>query len=102
MIAVIGAPSQSQFAEITGAQDDRIVLVGQVHQDLGALSGLSIFICDVMDFCVMADVLEVLTDRVMDRYFHAGDMEQIHQGSRIGMGALCRAEAWHRDSDDIF
>ena len=40
VITIIGGPSQSEFREITSTDDDGILLVGNIHQNLRALSGL--------------------------------------------------------------
>ena len=66
MIAVVGAPPQGRFAQIARSDDDTAPFVGQIHQDLGALPGLGVFIDDVMLFGVVADILKVDLTRLRD------------------------------------
>ena len=67
MIAVIGRPAQRQFGQIARANDQAAVFVGHVHQHLCALARLTVFVGHVVRVHVLADVLEVLLDRLADR-----------------------------------
>ena len=40
VISIIGGPSQSEFGEVACADNDRILLVGNVHQDLRTFASL--------------------------------------------------------------
>ena len=66
VVTIVGSPSQSEFREVTGAYDETAKLVGEIHEDLRTLTGLTIFVSDIMHLHVMSDVLEVLCDALGD------------------------------------
>ena len=55
MIAVIGGPAQSQFGHVAGADDHAAALVGNVHEHLGTLSGLTVFVGHIMAGRILLD-----------------------------------------------
>ena len=66
VITIIGGPSQGEFREVARSDDNRILLVGNVHQDLRTLTCLRVLIGDIMNFRVLADILEMLGDSLSD------------------------------------
>ena len=66
VVAVIRRPAQRQLGKIAGADDQPAVLVCQVHQHLGPLPRLGVFIGDVVVLRVLADVPEMLQNRRAD------------------------------------
>ena len=69
--------------------------VGHVHEDLGALARLRIFIHDVAVFGVVTDVLEVLHDALADVDHAHGRAELLGHDDGVGLRAVGRAEARH-------
>ena len=66
MVAVVGRPAQHQLGKVTGAHHDAVLLVSDVHQDLGALSCLGIFIGHIGHAFIMADITKMLPYRRRD------------------------------------
>ena len=56
VIAVIGGPAQSQFGHVAGADDHAAALVGNVHEHLGTLSGLTVFVGHIMAGRILLDI----------------------------------------------
>ena len=83
-----------------GDLSEKDVYKRQVHEHLGALSGLGVLIGHVMLFRVVADVGEVLLHRLADRHLAERGPEQLGKLLRVGLGAARRAEARHGDGED--
>lgn len=69
MVAAEGAPAERNLGEVAGAEHESPFGVGNIEQDLGALSGLGVFVGRVVDVGVMADVLKMLGDAFGNRNF---------------------------------
>ena len=95
VVAVIGGPAQGQLGEIAGAHHHAVRLIGHVHQHLGALAGLAVFIGHVPHGFIMADVPEMLAHSFSDVDFAEGNAQLFTQALRVGTGALCGAETGH-------
>ena len=66
VVGIVGAPSEGQFGEVACADDEAVALVGYIHENLGTLPGLGVFVGAVVDFRVVADVGKVEVHRVFD------------------------------------
>ena len=66
VIAIVGSPAKSQLRHVTGSDHHAAHLVGDIHQDLGTLSGLSVFVGHIMDRNVVADILKMTGHRRLD------------------------------------
>ncbi len=101
VVAVVGGPSQSQFRHIPGPDDQAARAVGDIHQDLGALSGLSVFIGHIMILCLLSDIPEMHRHRFFDIHF----LQRRPQGARhlagIIVGSVRGAEARHGHGRDL-
>ena len=60
MVAVIGRPAECQFGEIAGPYDESVLLVGDIHQQLGPFACLAVFVSHVVDGRIVVDVAEML------------------------------------------
>ena len=83
MVAVVGCPAERQLGEVPGADDKAAVLIGQVHQDLGALARLGVFIRHVVYHGIVANVLEMAAHRVADRHGAKIDPQKLGQLFRV-------------------
>ena len=101
VVAVVGAPAQSQLAEVPGADDKTAGGVGDIHEHLGPLPGLGVLIGDGVILRVVADVLEVAADAARDIHRAQGGPQPLRQQHRVGLGAVGGAEAGHGDGDDV-
>ena len=99
MVASIGSPTQSQFAEVARTYHETAHLVGSVHQDLGALAGLHILVSHIVRLAIVAEVAEMQFAGFADADFANCNAEALHQVERIGVGAVGRSESRHRDAD---
>ena len=100
MVAVVGGPAQRQLAQVARADHQTALHVGDVHQYLRALAGLTVFIGRRAVFGIESDVAEVLRAGVADRNFADRDAQPAHQFQRGVVGAVRGAEAGHGDADD--
>ena len=101
MVAVVGAPAQRQLTEVAGADDNAAGLVGDVHENLGALPGLAVFKGDGVVFHIVADVLEVAADTVGNVDGAQGRAHLFGKDDGVIFGAVGGAEAGHGDGDDL-
>jgi len=62
VVAIVGTPSEGQFAEVARADDQSAILVAQVHEDLRAFACLRVFVGCIVDGGVVADVGKMLCD----------------------------------------
>ena len=100
VIAVVGRPAERQLGEVPGPDDQAAVLIGQVHQDLGALARLGVFIRHVVYHGIVADVLEMAAHRVADRHGAKIDPQKLGQLFRVALGAAGGAESGHGHSQN--
>ena len=101
MVAVVGAPAVDILAEVLGADVETVALVGDVHQHLGALARLGVFIGDGIIVMRMTDVVEMLIDALGDVDHADLSAELFGHDDRVGLGARRGAEARHRAGDHI-
>ena len=102
VVAVIGAPAVRELGQVLRADVDAAVeLVGNVHENLRALTRLRVFIDDVAVFGIVADVLEM-------EHHALADVDDAHRRAKllghhdgVGLCAVGRAEARHGDGRDI-
>ena len=101
MIAVIGGPAQSQLGQITGADDQSVIFIRHIHQNLGTLAGLRIFISNVGDFFIVADVAKMLTDSLGNIDGEKRHAQMLAHFGSVGFSTDCGAETGHRHGDDV-
>ena len=101
MVTVVGAPAEGQFGQVSGADHNAVLLIGDVHENLGPLTRLGVLVGGIHHFRVVADVLEMLFHGGHYRNLTSGHTENLHQIHGVGFGAMCRAKTWHGDADDI-
>ncbi len=101
VIPVVGAPAQGQLAEVPGADDQAAVLIGDVHEHLGPLPGLGVFIGDGMVLRVVADVPEVAADALGDVHGPQGGPHLLRQEDGVVPRPVRGAEAGHGNGDDV-
>ena len=101
MVAIIGAPTQSQFRKIAGTHNDAVYHTGIVHEDLGPLPGLRILVGSIVNTGIMANVCKMLIDGRTDIDLLAGDTQGLHQLPGIPVGAVRSAKARHGHTIDI-
>ena len=100
MVAVVGAPAEGEFAEVAGADDEAAFGVGDVHQDLRALTRLGVLISNVLGDAVVPDVTEMPLDGFRDGNLAGGDAQPGHQVDRVVFRAGGGPEPGHRDAED--
>ena len=66
VVAVVGGPSESKLRQVACSDYHSIALVGNVHKQLGAFTGLRVLISHVVHVYVVADVIEVLDAGIFD------------------------------------
>ena len=71
----VGGPAQRQLAQVARADHQTALHVGDVHQYLRALAGLTVFIGRRAVFGIESDVAEVLRAGVADRNFADRDAQ---------------------------
>ena len=101
MIPVVGGPAQGQLRQVAGADDHAAGLVGDVHEHLGALPGLTVFKGDGVVLHGLSDVPEVDLHRLADVDALQGGPQPLGQLHGVVPGAVGGAEAGHGDRDDV-
>ena len=101
VVTVVGGPTQSQLRQVARAQHEAVDLVGEVHQNLGALTCLAVFIGHVVVIRIVADVLEMLSHCSGDADLMQRHAQRLDHGAGIGVSAVGGAEARHGDGMDV-
>ena len=101
VVAVVGGPAQRQLAEVAGADDQTAGLVGQIHQHLGALPGLSVLKGDGVVVHALTDVPEVDLHRLADVHALQPGAQLVGQNAGVVPGAVGGAEAGHGDGQNV-
>ena len=101
MVAVVGRPAECQFGEVAGSDHEAVLLVGDIHQQLGPFACLAVFVGHVMDGRIMVDVAEMLKAGFLDRDLFQCDAEGADEVASVSIGAVGCTEAGHRDADDL-
>jgi len=102
MIAIVRRPSERKFRHIAGSNDKPSGLVRNVHQYLGPLSRLPIFIGHVLYFRIVSNILKMLQYSLFNRNFFQCRSEFLCQFDSIIIGSVCRTKTWHRHTHDSF
>ena len=102
VIGVVGAPAESQFGQVAGAEHQPTDLIGHIHEDLGAFPRLGIFIGDIVQRLGVADVGEMTAHRAIDGNDPQLDAEEFGQAFGIPPGAGGGAETGQGQGDDPF
>lgn len=76
-------------------------LIGHIHEHLGTLPGLGVFVGDGMIGLIMAEVAEVQAHRLVNGNLPAGYAQGIHQRQGVTVGMVCGAEAGHGNAGDM-
>lgn len=92
VVAVVGRPAECQFGEIAGSDNEAVLLVGDIHQQLGPFACLAVFVGHVVDGRIVVDVSEMLQAGFLDRDFFQGDTEGTDEVAGVGIGAVGRTE----------
>ena len=100
MVAIISGPTQCQLRHIACTNYNSILLIGHIHQNLGALAGLRILVGNIVVLSILTDILEVLGNGLGDADFLDGYAQSLHQLEGVVIGAIGGAETRHRDTDD--
>ena len=100
MISVISRPAQSQFRHISRADDQCILLVGNIHEHLGTLSGLSVLIGDIMALHILTDIRKMSGDRFPDIHLPQCSSQRLRQQTGILISPVCCSETGHGHCND--
>ena len=101
VVAVVGAPPESQLGKVSRADHDAVLLIGGVHKDLCPFPGLRVLVGGVHHFRIVSDVLEMLLNCGHDGDLPAGHAKNLHQIHGVGSCAVGCAKAGHGDADDV-
>ena len=66
MVTVVRCPAKCQLRKITRSDDHTAGLVGKIHQNLGSLTRLSVFIRHIVLLRILSDVAEMEIDGLFD------------------------------------
>src|SRR5207302_933302 len=102
----VGHPAEGDFAQITGAEHEGLVQIGEAKEMRGAFAGLNVFKGDIVYLLTtsegMVDVLEHLNAGWADVDFARGDAQGGHKIARVLEGMAAGREAGHGIGEDIF
>ena len=101
VVAVVGSPAQREFRKVAGAHHHAVFSVREVHEYLGALACLAVFVYNVVDALVVPYIGEMLPYRSRDVDDPQLRAQEFAQAFRVAAGALCRAETRHSHREYI-
>ncbi len=101
VVAGEGGEPEGELGEIAGAHDDPALLVGEVHEHLGALPGLEVLEGDARTVVgVQADVADVLLAGRPDVDLPQLGPGRLRESVGVSPGALRGAKGRHRHRED--
>ena len=102
VVSVISGPAQSKLGHISGSDHKPSYLIGNIHQDLGTLSGLSVFVGYIMAVYVLSNILKMACNGLADIDFLKGCPYLLCHHAGVGIGTVRSAEAGHGNAVDLF
>jgi len=102
VIAVEGRPPQAKLGEVAGSNHDTAKIAGVIHEDLGPLTSLGVFIGKIPIFFAVVNIFEVLEERILDVDLLKGDAHGLREILGIVVGPFAGAESRHSDGMDAF
>ena len=101
MVAVVCAPAVNKLAEILRAHVEAVDLVGNVHENLGAFTGLGILKGDGVIVVSVADVVKVLIHGLADVNYADFGADLLGNNDGVGFCTGRGAEAGERAGNDV-
>ena len=101
MIAVVRTPPEGEFGKVACAYYKPADLVGKIHEYLGALSGLDVFVCDIVHGRVMSDLFKMLKASLLYVDFAEFRSERFDQLHGVFMRDIGGAESGHGHCQDV-
>ena len=98
LVTVIRCPAKRQLGKVARANDHAAHLVSNVHQNLRALASLGVFVHNVVNILVVADVGKVLQHRIHNGNLAQVGAKRLHQLNSVGVRAVRGAKSRHRHS----
>ena len=102
MVTVIGAPTKRSLGKITGSNQNAPLHVSDIHQYLGALPGLYIFIDSVFILGIVPDIAEMQKHSLLYGDFPDFGSKHFHHCHGIGVSFVGSPEPGHSNCDYIF
>ena len=98
LVTVIRCPTERQLGKVARANDHAAHLVGNVHQDLRALTSLSVLVHNIVNILVVADIGKVLQHGIHNGNLAQVGAKRLHQLNSVGVRAVRGAKSRHRHS----
>ena len=98
LVTVIRCPAKRQLGEVARANDHASHLVSNVHQNLRALTSLSVLVHNIVNVLIMTDVSEVLQHGIHNGNLAQVGAKRLHQLNRVSVRAVRGAKSRHRHS----
>ena len=98
LVTVIRCPTKRQLGKVARANDHAAHLVGDVHQNLRALASLGVFVHNIVNILIVADVGKVLQHRIHNGNLAQVGAKRLHQLNRVSVRAVRGAKSRHRHS----
>ena len=100
MIAIIGGPAQCQLRHISRPDDQSSLLIGNIHQHLSPLSGLTILVGHIMAGDILSDIPKMNLHRFFDIYLPKQNPQSPGKTAGIVISSVCGAETRHGHCHD--
>ena len=95
MVAVVCRPAESQLGKVACSDNDAPCHIGNVHNHLCALTGLSVFVGYIVNVLALTDVLKMLADGGGNVYLTDRCAICLSKDKSVALSTLCCAEAGH-------
>ena len=102
MVAIIGSPSESQLRHISRSDYHASRLIGNIHENLGPLSGLRIFVGHIVDGRIVVNVAEMDVYGVLNVHLQKCGSQLLRQQAGVMVSSVCGSKAGHGDRINLF
>ena len=102
MVSIIGGPAKCQLRKVTGTDYHTSCLISNIHNYLGTLSGLTVFISHIMLIGIMSDITEMNCHCLFDVHFPQSCSQFSGEVTGIPIGTVCSSKTGHSNCRDAF
>ena len=102
VVSIIGGPAKCQLRKVTGTDYHSSGLIGNIHNHLGTLSGLTVFIRHIVLISIMSDITEMNRHGLFDVHFSQSCSQLSSEITGIPIGTVCGSKTGHSDCRDAF